>query len=648
MSWVEEALQTKRVPGTAVEPDTEIPLGNAAREFVVQGAPIGEQRQTAVKVARNYWGAGYGVEEAAEALWAGLQRLNDPAREPWTWEDAWSIAQDIYTKPPSSPPQPRESCEIIFSGNETPSAPHDEGDRPERAVSAEDAGTHEDAPWEPPIPLFAEHLPAFPVESFPSWLEDFAKETATATQTPIDLPCMLSLSAVATALAKAVEVEVRPGWVEPVNIYTLTVLASGTRKSAVESEVTAPIFAHEAKLALQIAPAISNAKAKKAVLEARLKKAQAAAAKPLGDGFDINDYANCMETVIEVQRDLDGLKVPTVPRLLADDCTPERLLGLMAANGGRIGVLSAEAEIFSQAGGKYQGGATNLNGLLKGHAGDDVRVDRIGREPDYIRKPAITLGVTTQPSVLEGLAQTPGFRGMGLLGRILYSLPKATVGERDSRAAPVSSDTRQRYADLLTALLTLAHSVDETGEWAPQRLTLTPDAHEAITQFAERLEPSLAPHASLGHMADWGSKLAGAVARIAGLLHCAQVVAQGSGDPWEYAIGVETVLRAQVIGDYLLAHATAAFGRMGADEAQRSAEIVLAWIRRNGALLVTQREIFRGVSGSHFRRATDLQPALAELSERQYLRRRTAPKGQPGRPSAAYDVNPMALEGVRL
>lgn len=59
-----------------------------------------------------------------------------------------------------------------------------------------------------------------------------------------------------------------------------------------------------------------------------------------------------------------------------------------------------------------------------------LRVDRKGRPPEYIPRPALTLGLCVQPEVLRDIAALPGFRGRGLLARILYSVPADLVGRR--------------------------------------------------------------------------------------------------------------------------------------------------------------------------------------------------------------------------
>ena len=69
--------------------------------------------------------------------------------------------------------------------------------------------------------------------------------------------------------------------------------------------------------------------------------------------------------------------------------------------------------------------------FLRGHAGDDLRVDRVNRPPEHVERPALTMAVVVQPEVIAGLASKPGFRGRGLLGRILFSLPFSLIGYRE-------------------------------------------------------------------------------------------------------------------------------------------------------------------------------------------------------------------------
>ena len=103
----------------------------------------------------------------------------------------------------------------------------------------------------------------------------------------------------------------------------------------------------------------------------------------------------------------------------------------------RIALLSPEGDVFDQMAGRYnQQVGPNLGVYLKGHAGDLLKVDRRGRPPEYVERPCLTIGLSIQPEVLQGLASRPGFRGRGLLARFLYSLPQSLVGHRQPGPHP--------------------------------------------------------------------------------------------------------------------------------------------------------------------------------------------------------------------
>src|SRR5207253_6873621 len=98
-----------------------------------------------------------------------------------------------------------------------------------------------------------------------------------------------------------------------------------------------------------------------------------------GEQTAAQDYA------VRLARELEAIRVLAPPRLLADDCSPEKLAGLMRDNAGRIAVISPEGDLFDLMAGRYSAsGAPNLGVCLKAHAGDSIRVDRVHRASEYI------------------------------------------------------------------------------------------------------------------------------------------------------------------------------------------------------------------------------------------------------------------------
>ncbi|MCX6022228.1 MAG: YfjI family protein, partial [Chloroflexi bacterium] len=225
------------------------------------------------------------------------------------------------------------------------------------------------------------------------------------------------------------------------------------------------------------------------------------------------DRSKFTSEAAEAARKAQEHRIPVRPRYVADDCTPEKTTSLLAEQGGRLAVLSAECDLFDLLAGRYSSsGAANFAVYLKGHAGDDLHVDRVGRPPEYVKEPALTVGLTVQPDVLRGLAAKPGFRGRGLLARFLYSIPVSLLGNRRIDAPAVPAAVRTAYHKNIAALLALTPDTDESGDAAPHILRLAPDASTAFSSFEQEVERQLSEFGELGAMADWGGKLVGAVA----------------------------------------------------------------------------------------------------------------------------------------
>ena len=492
--------------------------------------------------------------------------------------------------------------------------------------------------WEVPVPFSDRTLPCFPSWALPDALRDFIEAEAQATQTPVDLSAMLGLSVCAATVATKAAVQVKDGYREPLNLFTVTALPSGNRKSAVFGDMTAPLVEFERSEMERRGPIVAEALSRRRVLEAKLAQAEKTAANASPELRAAREREAAM-----VARGLAEFTTPAFPRFIVDDCSPERLSSLLCEQDGRIAALAPEGSPFDLMEGRYsKNGMPNFDVYLKGHAGDPLRVDRIGRPSEHVASPALTMGLAVQPEVIRNLASKPGFRERGLLARFLYSMPESTLGHRDVDASPVPVGVLARYQSLILALLTLSSDYDEKGRARPHVLRLEPAARAGLRGLEARLEPRLGEHGDLGHMADWAGKLAGAVARIAGILHMVEHV--GESAPWREPVGAETVESAIEIGQYLIEHARAAFEEMGADPAVGRARYLLGHIQRRGIASFSEREAFQWTK-TRFQRMAVLRSALGILDEHGFIRRRPGDnRSGAGRPtSPIHDVNPLWL-----
>lgn len=485
-----------------------------------------------------------------------------------------------------------------------------------------------------PTPLSsARRLPPFPVDALPVVFAAEVTALAEFTQTDPGMAATSALGVLAACAGGRCELEVRPGWREPLNIFTATIAEPGERKSAVQRSMVAPLLDAERALVAASTELILEAQTTKEIALRAAEKAKSMAGNAEGDDKRVS-AANAISAALQAE----AVVVPTVPRIVADDVTPEAAGSLMAEQKGRLAIISAEGGVFDILAGRYSGNA-NLDVFLKGHAGDVLKVDRKGRAPEYISRPALTVSVMIQPAVLVAIAKNPAFRGRGLLDRFQYSQPPSNVGYRRVDAPPVPEGVQSAYEDTVRSLATTLAGWED-----PAVLKLSDDAVEVLLDHARDIEPQLQLGGRLGHVRGWGSKLVGATARIAGLLHL-------GADPenaWRQQVPVEIVINAITITNYFTAHALAAFDAMQADPIVADAEYLLEVIRRMDTDTVSKRDMFSSASRSRFPTATDLDLVISRLEEHGYLDPIPAPpresRGRP--PSPRWSVNPHLTPAV--
>ena len=491
--------------------------------------------------------------------------------------------------------------------------------------------------WAEPAPLSAvPDLPEYPLTALPRWLGDYVAGLSDLTQTPPDLAGCLALAVLGVAAAGKIWVQA-PAWREPTNLFTVVALPPGNRKSEVYRAMCAPIIAAEQALVEEARPRIAEAHIARRVAEVKAEKAEREAENAI-DYADTNQKDVAMAEAADARLALDDAAIPAEPRLFSDDATVEKLTSHVAEQGGRFAVLSPEGEVFSVAAGRYSG-APNFAILKKGHAGEQVRVDRVGRPPELIDAATVTLGICTQPSVLTELGQTPQFRGEGLLGRLLYAVPESLLGYRNPESLPIPAAIDDAYQTNVKALILSLNQIDQ-----PANLEFTDDGKQAVRQMLADTEPRFRPDGDLAHMTDWGGKLVGATVRIAGLLHLAEHFRDG----WHQPITADTFANARQIADYYTDHAKAAYDLIGVDPAVADARAILTWARNTNTQRFTARDVLPA-QRHRFKKVADLDPALRILDAHGWIRRLPdPPRGGRGRPAAPmYEVHPDVLTGTR-
>lgn len=435
-----------------------------------------------------------------------------------------------------------------------------------------------------------------------AYARDYLASVSRSTQTPLEMPALLGLAIASAAVCNVARIRGHGDHIEPAQLWGLVLCEPAVRKSAVLSELLAPIVAWEKRQAEELGPAIAAAVQRRKIDEKRLKAIEDNAAR----NADPQRVAKLTDEAVELAQAMQAEPIPTPPVLLASEPTPEALARQMVANHGRALLASAEADALDIVQGRYSG-ARNYGILLKGHAGDAVRAQRVGRPGDTIDHPALAVALCVQPQAVRELWTDPHAEGRGLLARFAVIMPRDRIGYRDVRPPSVPETARTRWRAAIDRLLTFEPSD------TPVIVGLGADADALYHDFQKRTEAAL----GVGDLAErraWGGKLCGLALRMALTLHAIQTWAL-TGQPADFpTIGAATMRSAIAWADYLASAERHARELLSESDEQRKRRRLVEWIESKGGTM-SVRNLTRGPR--EYRDADDptakAEQALGEL-----------------------------------
>ena len=432
------------------------------------------------------------------------------------------------------------------------------------------------------------------------------------------MPAIAALALIAAAVQGKYCIEGKPNYQEQMNLYFLIIAKSGERKSSIIKIMTRAIYKYEMEENNRRRPLIAEQEAQLSSWRMQIERHEKKEQREEADGL----RRMCVELEQRCVRPL---------RLIADDITPEALTSLMADNNGIITVVSTEGGLFDIFNGKYSSNVVSIDTVLKAYTGDAIRVDRKGRESESIDSPSLTMLLSAQESVLEGMLNNDAFRGRGLTGRFFYSKPNSMMGHRPFDTPAIKQELIDHYEKILLDLFSLPYPDGDIPS-----IKLGGDALDVYREFSEKIEARLLT--DLEEMSDWGGKCAGGALRIAGVLHCVE----NRTAPDRTLVSERTMKRATRIMAYFLKHAQYAYSIMGADKTLHDAKYILRRLESQPQLELTKSNIYHLCRNKSFKKADDMLPALDLLIEYGYLKKKSNWQETGGRPRGdSYLLNPL-------
>lgn len=322
--------------------------------------------------------------------------------------------------------------------------------------------------WLLPKPLKPEarNYGTLSLEGYPDTLRKYLEAVCKCGQSPKEMCLLPLLSTLATCVQGKCKVKQHyNNYEHELTLYTLTVAPSGNRKSPALTYFTRALVdyqnryneIHEVERKQRVTERTFLENKRKAALSGRNAK-------------------------LDVAQDIDRqlLELPPLESLslYVTDITPESLAQAMSEHGEKMAVLDSEGGVLKTVAGMYNGGATNIDLLLKAFDGDPVEIRRKTSGSISLKRPLLSIGLLTQPDKFQEFINNREFMGKGFIHRFLFSFCRQNI--RYSDIAPdIPKDIRDKYYDMINRLLSMPAS-DTVISHEKESQLLFHDIHEYI------------------------------------------------------------------------------------------------------------------------------------------------------------------------
>jgi hypothetical protein len=355
-----------------------------------------------------------------------------------------------------------------------------------------------------PAPAYART--AFPTDLLPPDAAKFVREAAASIGCPEEYVALPCLTTMAGAVGTKYEVELKSGWVEPCVLWTLIVADSGTKKTPAFNLATGPAR----KIAAEQAAAY---KSKQTEYDAKIAAWKAAPKAERGPTPER----------------------PKLSKWLLSDATVEAVADRLDGHPAGLLLVRDEMDAWYKGLNQYKnGGGSDRAAYLEMHSGGTVNVDRknADRPSIFVPRACVSMCGGIQPDIFRSSFGDDDFAS-GLIPRFLVANLSGVSGGSGWSDAEVSSDATNGWENVVRKLLSLpihysTSSVECEPVLVPRRVQICPTARQLFIEHC---------NATARRMAGAGpefraalSKLEGAAARIALVLHLATCEADAMGN----------------------------------------------------------------------------------------------------------------------
>lgn len=371
----------------------------------------------------------------------------------------------------------------------------------------DESGSH----YAEPDPIRTEAAVPFPLGVLPEELREWAIAEARFNQVPSSMSAMFALMAAMTASIH-LSVRIREGWEEPVVWQAILIASPSERKSPVFAAAMKPIYQW----------ARDEKKRHKDQCELIQREIDQCQVDEKGAPAPVKSGTPEAKRLADLKEKLTKVRPPA--RRVAEDITPEEFMRQMSEHDGMMCLVSDEADVFQNFGGRYSSGDPKLSPLLKGwDAKSPLMYDRVGtgagkqRTNIMIDSPRAGIAVAGQYSVLGMLKENPAYREKGLLARLCYVVLEERIAARELCPDGVPPSIEDAYSVAIRRMfdqdsegyLLLANRADYGNGWKVPKW---------LQDVRTRVELGVLKGGEFETIPDWAGKLVSNLARVASVL----------------------------------------------------------------------------------------------------------------------------------
>lgn len=299
-------------------------------------------------------------------------------------------------------------------------------------------------------------LEPFPIECLPPNIALMVRAVGESLRVPDSLPGLMALALVAASIGKGLVLDWRHGKAPtPANLFIIPSAESGSGKSECYKLLAGVFLAFERAMQEQWRKEVlPDLQEKLRYAEGQVKKLDRKLAKDSTTQDEAERLRGEMKYHLARVDELKGMLHE--PQLSIQDATVEKAATVMGWSDETIFSTSADArKLCDNLLGRYSANKKLADDgiYLSAYSGDDVKVDRQGREGVRLANPCMTLLWSLQPDALEMLLDEDSLQQGGFLARCLLAHTHAEPQHIGGDLRPIADDSRDRWETLIRSLL---------------------------------------------------------------------------------------------------------------------------------------------------------------------------------------------------